>query len=386
MAGALVSVVRLFSYEPREVDVALERLLEPLGGASVFAAPDGDVVLKPNFLLPRAASRAVCTHPEVIRAVARSAARATGREPLVTDSPGWGTATACARRLGLGADEPFRVVDADDGVEIAPPGAPFHGLHLSRRMVEAACLVNLPKFKTHGQLLLTAAAKNTFGAVVGLEKAQWHYRAGRDPQAFARLIVHIHELLAPRISILDAVIGMEGNGPGSGSPRSFGALLASASAHALDAVLCRALGIDPLLLPTFAAARETGRVCSPDAIAIAGVDPAALRPQPAWRMARPLPLPRVGPGALLQPLVQRLFKLRPEVQRAACVGCGRCAEVCAAGAISLDASASPAAAGLPRIDRGRCISCFCCQEICPAGAIRVSAGPLARMLGLRPGR
>jgi len=383
MTAALVSVVRLGSYEPQSVDAALERLLEPLGGPSVFATPAGEVLLKPNFLLPRAPSRAVCTHPEIIRAVGRSAAAATGRRILVSDSPGYGSATACARRLGLGGEEPLLVLDADDRMEVAPPGAPFRKLALSRRMVEAGCLVNLPKLKTHGQLLLTAAVKNTFGAVVGMEKAQWHCRAGRDVRAFARLLVHVHELLAPRISILDAVIGMEGNGPGAGTPRPFGALLASTSAHALDAVICRALGIDPVRLPTFAAARELGIACDPGRIETVGDDIAKLRPHPPWRMARPLPLPRVGPLGPAQPLFERLLSLRPVIDGGACTACGVCREACAAKAISLPAAGgAPAPGRLPHIDRERCIACFCCQELCPAGAIRVSAGLLARILGL----
>ncbi len=360
-------------------------MLEPLGGPAIFAGANGEVVLKPNFLLPREASRAVCTHPEIIRAVARAATAATGRRILVTDSPGYSTATACARRLGLGGSEPFTVVDADDGAETSPPGARFHRLCLSRRMVEAGCLVNLPKLKTHGQMVITAAAKNTFGAVTGMEKAQWHFRAGKDPLSFARLLVHIHELVAPRVSILDAVVGMEGNGPGSGTPRLFGALMASTNAHALDAVLCRALGIDPARLPTFAAAREAGVVCPPDAVTVVGIDPLDLRPRPVWKMARPLPLPRVGSLGPLQPVAERLLSLRPVVNRRLCVSCGRCAEACAAGAISMSANGSSLGAGLPAIDRDRCIACFCCQEICPSGAISVHAGLLSRVLGLHRG-
>jgi len=376
-----VSVVRCDTYAPDAVAAGLAALLEPLGGMGAFVTPGAPSVLKPNFLMPHERRDAVCTDPEVIRRAARAALEGGASSVVVTDSPGFGTARRCARRLGIGDDEPFEVLDADDPVEVKADGARYHRLSISRRMREASSLINLAKAKTHGQMVITAAVKNTFGAVVGLEKAQWHYRSGRDHMDFARLLVHIHSLLPVRLNIVDAVIAMEGNGPGSGTPRIMGALLAATNAHALDHVLCRRMGVDPAGVPTLEAARAMGLLPPVEDIEVLGPSPESFRPSPPWRMARPAITRQIVGPAWMAPVFDRLLTIEPRVDRRRCTGCGRCMTACAAKAMRLVADPGTGRA-VVEIDRKTCISCFCCQEICPEGAIGVKAGPLARIMGL----
>ena len=380
-AGPRVSIQRLDTYEPAAVERAVQAVLEPLGGMGAFVASGVRVTLKPNWLMPSAPERAICTHPEILRAVARLARDAGAAVVEATDSPGVGTAARCARRLGLTADDPVAVRDADEGIDVAPPGASFHRLRVIRRLREADVVVNLPKAKTHGQMVVTAAVKNSFGAVVGMEKAQWHFRAGKHPADFARLLLHVHALVAPRLSILDAVVGMEGNGPSGGDPRPLGFVMASSDAHAMDAVLARIWGIDPGRVFTLAAARDLGLLPAVERIDVVGPAGEALRPRPAWRLARPVPLRGFGGPAWLNAAVERLMRVEPRVVEAKCTGCGECGDVCAAGAIA----PGPDGKGSERrvvIDCERCIACFCCQEMCPQGAIEVSAGLAARLFGL----
>jgi uncharacterized protein (DUF362 family)/Pyruvate/2-oxoacid:ferredoxin oxidoreductase delta subunit len=372
---ARVSIARLDDYEPAAVARALREVLEPLGGIRAFVAEGARVVLKPNFLWASGPALAICTHPEIIRQTARLAREAGAAEVVVTDSPGMGTARRCAKRLGLEDGDDFTIADADDGVDTSVPGSPFQKLAISRRMREADVLINLPKAKTHGQMVLTGAVKNTFGGVVGFEKAQWHYRTGRDPRAFARLLVHIHALLAPKLHLLDAVIGMEGNGPGSGTPRRLGCLAAAANGHALDATLCRIVDVDPANVRTLAAAAELGLCPRPEDVEVVGPAPESLRPSPPWELARPVALRRLAGPAWLAPIVDSLLSLKPEIDRIACTSCALCVEACAAGAMSRSGERVV-------VDRDRCISCFCCQEMCPSRAIAVRAGPLARLLGI----
>ena len=380
-ANALVSITRLDSYDPAAVEEALVTLLAPLGGMEAFVGHGDRAVLKPNFLFAKPRQSAVCTDPEIIRSVAGATTTAGASTVTVTDSPGVGTARRCARQLGLLSDEPFDVVDVDKGSGITPKGTEYHQLFLSRQMMEADILINLPKAKTHGQMIITAAVKNTFGAVIGLEKAQWHYRSGKDPMDFARLIVHIHCAIAPRLNILDAVVGMEGNGPGSGNPRRLGFLMASTNGHALDHTLCRILEMDPDTVPTLAVAKEMGLLPSPDRIEITGADPDSLHPRPPWKLARPnLIQNMVGPSWMI-PLIDRLMALRPHVDHSKCIACGQCIPSCAAGAMEI-VTEGPMSQPRLEIDKKKCISCFCCQEICPEGAISVRAGLAARLLGL----
>ncbi len=379
---ARVSAVRLDSYDPSLVNLAVERLLSPLGGIGAFIRPGSSVVLKPNFLVPRRAERAVCTHPEIIRATAALAKEAGAGMVAITDSPAVGSATRVARRLGLRSNDTVKVVDSVDGVAVASPrSAGFHHLTLSRRVAEAEVLINIAKAKTHGKTVITGAVKNSFGAIIGMEKAQWHLRIGPELLPFAELLVHVHSLVAPRLNILDAVIAMEGNGPGSGDPRPLGLLLASENAHAVDAVFSRIIGLGPREVPTLAVAQDAGLLGPIDQIEIVGDDISDIRPDPPWRMARMTTADRVLSSGPLYRIFDRFLSLKPAVDQSKCSGCGQCAEICAAQAITVDAKAK---APTPRIviDDKRCISCFCCQEICPEGAIRVRSGLAARLLGV----
>ena len=73
-------------------------------------------------------------------------------------------------------------------------------------------------------------------------------------------------------------------------------------------------------------------------------------------------------------LASACFGTGPRVEKARCVGCGKCVEVCPAGAAKLRG-------GKAAIDTGKCIRCFCCQEFCPRGAITLHRPLPARLLG-----
>ncbi len=100
------------------------------------------------------------------------------------------------------------------------------------------------KAKTHILTLITGSAKNLFGLVPGLEKPLFHSRF-HDPALFAGMIVDLNEMVKPRLHIIDAVTGMEGDGPTSGNPRKIGVILAGTNAFALDMILCRLMSVDP---------------------------------------------------------------------------------------------------------------------------------------------
>ena len=378
---ATVSIVRLERYEPSAVREALEKLLSHLGGPAAFFPPGSSVVLKPNFLRPADAASALTTHPEVIRAAAALAKSQNAREVSVTDSPGIGTATRCAKKLGLELSGPdFNVIDADDPVDCETTENLFRKIRVSKRIRDAEVLINLAKVKTHAQMGMTLAVKNTFGAVIGSDKGQWHFRAGRDPLRFAELIVRIHERISPTLNVVDGVVGMEGNGPGSGDPRSLGFLAASTDAHALDLIVCKALGVDPAHVYTLRVARSLGLCPEERDIRVVGDSISRFKPTPPWRLARPVSTRMLG-TRLISPILERLLTVSPVIDAARCTLCMRCVECCAASALTKKAGGTH---GLGRIhlDHKRCISCFCCQEMCPEGAISVKSSYWGKKLRL----
>jgi Pyruvate/2-oxoacid:ferredoxin oxidoreductase delta subunit len=234
-------------------------------------------------------------------------------------------------------------------------------------------VINLAKFKTHSQMTLTLGVKNTFGCVVGLKKPEWHMRAGLDKTLFARLIVQIHQAIAPAFTLIDGILGMDGDGPGkAGRPVPLGLLIGSRSAFAADHAACDLIGMPPEGLPTLAAAETLGISHDPARITGDGPDRIDFRLPEAGRT-------RFGPG-WLQPLLRRHLLRRPVADADTCRLCGECWQYCPADAIQC------------RDDRlcfdyNRCIRCYCCIEVCPHGAL-ISADPLpARFLHrLRPGK
>ncbi len=376
-----VALRRLTSYEPAAVAEALAATLEPLGGMAAFVRPGQRVLLKPNLLSGKAPERAVTTHPELVRAVIRAVQQAGG-VVSVGDSPGVGTPLAVARRCGL-----LEVIEAEgaafapfaDSVRVRVGTGTFHELELARDVLDAEVVINLPKLKTHQMMGLTCAVKNLFGSVVGLRKARLHLQAGTDQAFFALMLLELAEQIAPALTIVDAVVAMEGDGPGSGTPVQVGALLAGVAPLAVDAVACALVGIPTSAVWTQRVALERGLPWSRlEDVQLVGTPLDALRVS-GFRPAKRTDVNFGLPAFIKRPLKSALTA-RPAVDVPACQRCGLCVKHCPPAAMTLDER------GL-RIDYARCIRCFCCQELCPHGALRTEQGfllRLSRFLGEKP--
>ena len=100
---------------------------------------------------------------------------------------------------------------------------------VSQEIMDADIFISLPKFKTHGLTVLTGAIKNSYGILPGAQKARLHQLAG-TPKRFHEVIVEVFRLRVPDMFIMDAVVGMEGNGPASPDVREIGLILAADNA------------------------------------------------------------------------------------------------------------------------------------------------------------
>ncbi len=78
---ATVSIIKATYSEPE-----IETLLAPFGGMEQFVKKNEKVLLKVNLLSAKEPEKAVTTHPEFVRAVAK-AVREAGGEPYIGDSP-----------------------------------------------------------------------------------------------------------------------------------------------------------------------------------------------------------------------------------------------------------------------------------------------------------
>ncbi len=367
-----VSIVRCADYDPERVLAAVREALAPLGGMGEFVRPGQRVLLKPNLLYPRPPEMAVTTHPQVVRAAALLV-REAGGEPWVGDSPPLHPLETLLAKTGIGevmrelaiAAAPLKTPEEVPG----PPGGRFRALELSAEALDFDVIVNLPKLKTHGQMTLTLGVKNLFGLVVGMAKPAWHLRAGDDPR-FADLLLDIAATVRPALTILDGVVGMEGNGPGSGSPRTLGLLVASPEPLAMDFSVARLLGVPETMVPILVRARAREMLkeepsfplLSPEQVKVADFRLPPSATSLTWRIPD---LPRR--------LLRRHLSSFPAIDPLLCTVCARCEEICPASALRTGSQGM-------LLDRSRCIGCFCCQETCPQKAIVPRPAAMLRFL------
>jgi uncharacterized protein (DUF362 family)/Pyruvate/2-oxoacid:ferredoxin oxidoreductase delta subunit len=371
-----VAIKKCASYEKKAVLEAVANCLALLGGMEKFVKRGETVLVKPNLLAPKPPEAAVTTHPEVVRAVL-ALIKEAGASPVVGDSPGLGSARKAAEKSGI------LEVCSEMGVELIelkdlvvadnPKGRTFKKLEVAREALEANRIIDVPKLKTHAQMYLTMAVKNMFGCVPGKLKAQWHLSAGVESRHFASMLLELCMFLSPRLSIMDAVTAMEGNGPGSGDPRHLGLIFASENPVALDAVASAVVGASTDDVPLLKAAKEAG-LSEAEA-----KNNLVLGERIEDVLVRGFKFPPLSstnftdrlPWFIDRPL-RKALTARPHIEDGKCTLCGVCVGVCPAGVMEKT--------GRIQITYDRCIRCYCCQEMCPEGAISAKDGWLKRLL------
>jgi uncharacterized protein (DUF362 family)/ferredoxin len=375
---SVVALVECHDYGGGRVLAALRRGIGLLGGMGRFVSAADSILLKPNILSGAPPHRHVTTHPEVLKAMGVLCQEA-GARVRFGDSPGFGSATAAAAKAGLAsAAREIGMEQADLGV---PAQVSFNEALIARQLVlarealEADGVISLSKMKTHGFTRITGAVKNVFGCVPGMRKGEFHVKMPRV-EHFAAMLVDVCRYVRPRLHVMDAVVAMEGNGPGSGTPRPMKALLLSSDPVALDAVFCRLVRMPPQNVPTMKPGSESGLgTWSMAEIEVRGDDPERLA-CPDFRVVRrpPADFDRSFPYYL-----KKWITPRPVIDYDRCRNCGVCVEACPLEPKAVHPPANDPGA-MPIYDYPRCIRCYCCQEMCPHQAIAIRRPLLSRII------
>lgn len=254
-----VSLIRAQSYDRPELRQAIEAVLAPLGGMAAVVKPGDRVLLKPNLLTGARPTKECVTRPELVYCVAQLVQEAGGK-PFLGDGPAFGSAKGVALANGyqpLIDDLKLPIIDFH-GKRYQTVSDEFNHLLLSKEAMEADVVINLPKVKSHVQLTVTLGVKNLFGCVPGKMKAWWHMEAGKDRDRFGKMLIETARAVDPDLTILDGIIGHEGNGPSGGEPRPLGILGATTNVFALDRAMVDILQIDPTQVPTIVASQKLG--------------------------------------------------------------------------------------------------------------------------------
>jgi uncharacterized protein (DUF362 family)/NAD-dependent dihydropyrimidine dehydrogenase PreA subunit len=319
------------------------------------------VLIKPNVLRSSTAAEGIVTNPAVLKAVVEKVETLNPATLIVGDNPGlvsYGANEESFQTTGLmAAAKGYYQNIGNDSVQVPfnPDFMPV--VSLSRIVLDADIIISLPKFKTHGLTVVTGAIKNSYGFLPGAQKAKLHQAAG-SPARFHELVVEVFGLRVPDFFLMDAVVGMEGNGPASPDLRDVGLILAGDNAVALDAVVATMMGCEPSLLRFLQKAQEMG---------LGDYDLKGIEIIGELKKLPDFKLPPLGGEAILhneaiQSLICQKTLVRPQADSERCTACGSCIDQCPVGALSFDED-------LPKADADTCITCFCCQEICPEKAI-----------------
>nr|AGF92953.1 iron-sulfur cluster-binding protein [uncultured organism] len=345
-----------------ELKESLERGLDTLGGLDSFVESGETILLKPNLLRGSSPEKAVVTHPDFIIGITEML-EDLGVNVIVGDSPGGPMSENGLKKAYRKANwtKIPQVTNATLNYNVEkvekkiPDGRVKKSFPILEVMDEVDGIINLPKLKTHTLTVFTGAVKNNYGMVHGLTKSALHGQMTRLNK-FSKMLLDVKDVVKPRLSIMDAVWGMEGSGPSRGDPIKLDLVLASEDPVALDIGACRSVGIPLQKVPTI-----TESDIDPESVEYTQLNPGAVDEQIDYPKGGSTPW--WAPDFLAGFLSNFLMK-RPEVDRDRCVYCGECEEMCPEDAITIKKNG-------PKISWFKCCRCYCCTETCPKEALKV---------------
>jgi uncharacterized protein (DUF362 family) len=242
---APVSIHRAASYSDNLYDLFRRILREHR-----VAVRGKRVVLKPN-MVEFDERTVINTNPAVVHAALEAFRAAGAADVRIAEGPGHRRLTLdLADAAGYFSTIPdferlFTDLNLDDvtRIRLAQPHSRAKELYLPNTILGCDLLVSLPKMKTHHWTGATLSMKNLFGTVpggvYGWPKNVLHW-AGID-----ECIADLHSLFPRAFTIVDGIVGMEGNGPIQGTPKQVGVIVAGCDPVAVDATCCRIMGLDP---------------------------------------------------------------------------------------------------------------------------------------------
>jgi len=366
MNKAKVSIVKANDYDYSKIYAVVEKCVELIGGLKTIVKPGDRVFVKINHLSPPSPpERGIVTHPIFVEAVLDllkgvSANITVGDDIDSETIDGFqvsGIHQMC-QKAGV------RLINLREAgfVETKCNGLLLDKVYLSKIVLDADIIINLPKLKTHSLTVFTGGIKNMYGTIPKGHRTRFHYEYVRSTD-FSQMLTDVFSAITPQLTIMDGIIAMEGEGPSSGDLKRLGIILTSQDTVALDAVATKIIGLDPMSVCTTRYSYERGLgVGDLQNIEVVGErieDVAVLD----FRLPASYSRVLVGNApTFLSKFLLSQMSVSPRVIERMCTGCFECDKICPTGAISIVGEKV-------RINQGICIHCMCCHEVCRSNAI-----------------
>ena len=422
-----VAVSRVHDYDVDRICAVIRQHFALLG-ISPASFRGKTAAVKPNIVSDKGPDGATTTHPAIVQAAVR-VLRESGADVIIAESSSGPYTEQHLREIYRSAQfyDAAIAEGASFNFDLSEVSVPAPDAHVCRRfslirpLMDADLIVNLCKLKTHSLTKMTCAVKNFYGAIPGLQKMELHARYAQA-ELFSEMLVDLCEVICqnkPVITICDAVMAMEGEGPGTGDPRWLYAVLTSCNPFALDLAAAELVGYGDTVLTippakerrlcpeSFGGLEILGRAadragyfnetgsdaaacggggaaadgpfdaaaCGDDGAAAAGVSDAAACGAAVFEALRVdnFVAPQSQGVTKWLKYVPDFMKPHPVIARDVCVGCGICARSCPRETIRIEN-------GKAHITAKNCIRCFCCQELCPQKAVRVKKSVIFKLM------
>lgn len=272
MASTTTVGIGTGSNRRENVRVAVERSAPQL--ASLMGE---EVMLKPNFL--SGTNPVVCTHPDAVRGVLDviMTLPEKPRRILIAEGGNETVPGECFRHMGYTDipeeyDIPIELVDLNRetrwrNTRVYMVDGSWTTVRMPRTVLDCPCVISVAVAKTHDGAMVTLALKNLImGTILKKDRIKVHgyttHHDRRHPQearALSRNLIRLARHLYPHYSVVDGTVGIQGNGPGGTDTVPLGLAAAGEDTIAVDAVISKAMGFEPL---------EVGTVFYGDAIGL----------------------------------------------------------------------------------------------------------------------
>jgi uncharacterized protein (DUF362 family)/NAD-dependent dihydropyrimidine dehydrogenase PreA subunit len=370
-----VALVKLDDYEPENVKRALQSLIRLLDINDFFKRKS--ILLKPNVLASSKGAFTPAVFMEELIGIINE--QKTVKEIFVGDS----TITKKYTSVALKSSKIKEKTEAkgakilnffeSERIKIDLKKPIYHieeSIYLPKEVCEVDLVVNLPKLKTHGGYVYTGAIKNLFGLLGNKQKMHMTHKIKSN---FQKMLADIYFAVEetnntnyPKVlTIMDAVIAMEGKGPRGGDPRKVGLLIAGFNSAAVDIVGYTLMNGNPKDLEAInSVAKRTELPVDISQIDIIGdVDykDHVIKDfkKPKVKMLKKGTVPEEGFSSKIR---NKAMSISIKINKSKCILCESCVKHCPAKAMERKNEKIV-------IDTNKCIECFCCGESCPNGAI-----------------
>jgi uncharacterized protein (DUF362 family)/NAD-dependent dihydropyrimidine dehydrogenase PreA subunit len=363
-----LSAVECKSYDTEEVFTAVKEALRRID----FVIPENiTVLIKPNIMSQNRPCQHTITHKSLVEALCRILQERNCRIQIgesISFYQGGLTRKAfttsglgeVAGRYGasLVAFEEVPLVRVSEGL------VGLKELYIPKIILEADMAINACKMKTHSSMRLSGAVKNMFGCLPGGYKQKIHMWLGNEFE-LADVFVDIHNIVKPALSIMDAVVSLDGGPTALGRPVQTSRIFVSTNAAAIDIAAAKIIGCELAELPILLTAKKRGMIKSFEDVQVLGdIVPVKFRH-----------LVKADPGRLFNKnsIFIRETYVDLAIDNAKCTKCEKCINACPAGAIS-------ASGGRIVLDKEICISCYYCLSVCPGKAVRIMPSRMNKLI------